>query len=324
MANKNLSQLPENTDPQDTDWLLLASGDSPTVFQKAAVGNLPGSASAGGSIKFALPINENYVLTSSGYYFTDAIASDIEIDCSNLEIGDHIYWVNESTKSVFFSGLNSIDYAYFPSNKTIKIKSGNLLEFFLKDESKNTKKLLGNYDISWNLGYLPPFQTFSFSSYSNYDDIFNAIGNLNNQTYINPLISGRIGGTSSQIATGYNLEKAFDHQTSESRWNNASNAENWIIIDFKNYEAKINKIVIYGTAWVTAGLNNRIIYFYGSHNGEEWNLITSWTQSAGVSQSISPNFDGLNFYRYFKWYVPSSGWIQIEEFKWYGDLIGLI
>jgi hypothetical protein len=65
MVNKNLSQLPENTDPQATDWLLLASGDSPTVFQKVAVGNLPGSSGGGGSIKFALPINENYTLTLS-------------------------------------------------------------------------------------------------------------------------------------------------------------------------------------------------------------------------------------------------------------------
>ena len=152
MANRNVSQLPENTDPQDSDWLLGASGNSPSVLQKINVGNLPGS-SAGGSIKFALPINENYTLTSSGYYFTDAIASasDIEINCSNLGIGDHIYWQNLSTKNVFFSGLNSIDSVSIPSTKGARVLSGNYLEFFAKDSSKNAKSMAGSYTIN----YLP-------------------------------------------------------------------------------------------------------------------------------------------------------------------------
>ena len=89
MANRNVSQLPENTDPQESDWLLGASGNSPSVLQKMAVGNIKPANESGGSIKFSLPINENYTLTSSGYYFTDNIASDIEIDCSNLGIGEH-------------------------------------------------------------------------------------------------------------------------------------------------------------------------------------------------------------------------------------------
>mgnify|MGYP007006639396 FL=1 len=122
MANRKVSQIPENTDPQDSDWLLGASGNSPSVLQKIAVGNLPGSApSAGGSIKFALPINENYTLTSSGYYFTDAIAADIEIDCSGLGIGEHIYWLNLSTKSVVFSGLNSVDSVSIPANQGVRL-----------------------------------------------------------------------------------------------------------------------------------------------------------------------------------------------------------
>lgn len=154
MANRNVSQLPENTDPQDTDWLLGASGNSPSVLQKIAVGNLPGS-SAGGSIKFALPINENYVLTSSGYYFTDNTASDIEINCSNLGIGENIYWQNLSTKSVVFSGLNSIDSVSIPVNQGVKISSSNFIQFFLKDENKNIKKIEGNHLIDWIPGFAP-------------------------------------------------------------------------------------------------------------------------------------------------------------------------
>lgn len=38
MSNKNLSQLPTNATPQETDWLLGASGVSPAVFQKIPVG----------------------------------------------------------------------------------------------------------------------------------------------------------------------------------------------------------------------------------------------------------------------------------------------
>lgn len=158
MANRNVSQLPENTDPQDTDWLLSASGDSPTVLQKIAVGNLPGSAPSvgGGSIKFALPINENYVLTSSGYYFTDAIAADIEIDCSNLEIGTHIFWINLSSKNLVFSGLNSIDNIVIPTNKGLRISSQNSINFFLKDANKNINKISGNYFIDWIPQFAPP------------------------------------------------------------------------------------------------------------------------------------------------------------------------
>lgn len=35
---RNLTDLPLNDDPQDTDWLLGASGISPAVFQKIPVG----------------------------------------------------------------------------------------------------------------------------------------------------------------------------------------------------------------------------------------------------------------------------------------------
>lgn len=44
MANRNLSELPLNDNPQETDWLLGASGASPAVFQKIPVGaiQIPG------------------------------------------------------------------------------------------------------------------------------------------------------------------------------------------------------------------------------------------------------------------------------------------
>jgi hypothetical protein len=149
MANRNLSQLPENTDPQVSDWLLGASGNSPSVLQKMAVGNIKSASSgSGGSIKFALPINENHTLARSGYYFTDAIAANIEIDCSSLEIGDHILWVNLSNKNLLFKGLNSINSTVIPDNKGIIVFPSKYIEFFFYDDNKNIKNINGDYLIN--------------------------------------------------------------------------------------------------------------------------------------------------------------------------------
>jgi hypothetical protein len=115
MTNKNVSQLPTNSTPQDSDWLLGASGDSPSVFQKIPVGSLIPTTQNSGSIKFSLPVNQNTALTSSGYYFTDNIAANIGIDCSGLGIGEHISWLNLSTKAVVFYGLSTVNGVTIPA-----------------------------------------------------------------------------------------------------------------------------------------------------------------------------------------------------------------
>ena len=283
------------------------------------------NSSGGASLEFAGPVNASQSLNTSGYYFSDNLTDNIGIDCSGLGLGGYVNWVNLSTKAIVFYGLATVNGTTIPAIKGVRIEANTAIEFFLKDANFNARVLSGSYAIDWIPGYIPPFYTFTYGSYSYTDnDIFQAIGTLNgSQAFTNPLTAGRITGSSSAIQSGYPLTLAFDRTGGESRWNNANNAENWIIIDFKTYTCKITKIVIVGTNWPTGGLNGRTIYFYGSDDGTNWTQITTWTQSAGASQSISPDFTTPQFYRYFKWYVPSGSWIQIEDFKWYGEIIGL-
>lgn len=154
MANKNLSQLPTNATPQETDWLLGASGVSPAVFQKIPVGAIQ-SGGSGGSIKFSLPVNQNTALTSSGYYFTDNIAGNIGIDCSQLGIGDHISWVNLSTKAIVFYGLATVNGTTIPANKGVRIETNTSIEFFLKDGNFNARVLAGSHTLYWIPGQEP-------------------------------------------------------------------------------------------------------------------------------------------------------------------------
>ena len=87
MANRNVSQLPENTDPQDTDWLLGASGNSPSVLQKMAVGN----------IKLDIPL----IPTKTSELENDS--NFVEIDLTGIQNGQSFKWDSNLQKIVFFS-----------------------------------------------------------------------------------------------------------------------------------------------------------------------------------------------------------------------------
>ena len=329
MANRNVSQLPENTAPQESDWLLGASGNSPSVLQKMAVGNLPGStAIAGGSIKFSLPINENYTLTSSGYYFTDAIASDIEIDCSNLGIGEHIYWLNLSTKAIVFSGLNSIDSVSIPANKGVKISSSNFIQFFLKDENKNIKKIEGNHLIHWIPGQSPPFLTFSYASPGDTNGIIYYLGATKySSNFLNPDLRGEITALASstigapRVARGAFTRTNDGSGSTEGAWHSASGSNHWISIQFNNSQAaRINRFELWASA--QHGLGS----FVGSNcqfqawNGTTWiNLLTFST--GNPVRYISNIFINENFYSLYRIFIPSLQYAIIGDIEFYGDLI---
>ena len=176
MTNKNVSQLPTNSDPQDSDWLLGASGDSPSIFQKIPVGSLTPATQNSGSIKFSLPVNQNTALTSSGYYFTDNITANIGIDCSGLGIGEHISWLNLSTKFIVFYGLSTVNGVTIPTNKGVKINADNSIDFFLLDVSHNIKIISGSYSIYWVPGQEPPSIDLTYSSNNDTNDLFYYLG----------------------------------------------------------------------------------------------------------------------------------------------------
>ena len=78
MANRNVSQLPENTAPQDSDWLLGASGNSPSVLQK-------------------IPVN----------------AIIFPLDLTQAEDGKSIKWSDDLQTFVFFSPSSSSSSSSF-------------------------------------------------------------------------------------------------------------------------------------------------------------------------------------------------------------------
>ena len=187
MTNKNVSQLPTNSTPQDSDWLLGASGDSPSVFQKIPVGSLIPSTKNSGSIKFSLPINQNTALTSSGYYFTNNIAANIGIDCSGLGIGEHISWLNLSTQVVVFYGLSTVNGVTIPANQGVRINPADSIDFFLLDANHNIKIISGSYVIHWIPGQEPPSENLTYSFNNDTNDLFYYLGTAKRTlAWVNP------------------------------------------------------------------------------------------------------------------------------------------
>ena len=333
MANRNVSQLPENTDPQDTDWILGASGNSPSVFQKIAVGNIkPANTGSGGSIKFSLPINENYTLTSSGYYFTYAIAADIEIDCSNLGIGDHIYWQNLSTKSIVFSGLNSIDSISIPANKGIKITSTNFIELFLKDTNKNIKKLQGNHTIYWRPGQAPPFLTFNYSSPGDTNGIIYYLGATKySSSFVNPNLRGEItANASSTIGSPRIARGAFTRSNdgvggTETCWHSTSGSNHWLEIQFNNSQsARINRFELWGSNFhdLSSYVGNNCLF--QAWDEVSWiNLITFNASGGGSARFNSGIFSNDHFYSRYRVFIPNPQYTVIGDLEFYGDFINV-
>jgi hypothetical protein len=88
MVNRNISQLPENTDPQESDWLVGASGNSPSVLQKIAVGN----------ITPIVPTKTSELENDSNF---------VQIDLAGIQDGQSFKWDENLQKIVFFSPSSS-------------------------------------------------------------------------------------------------------------------------------------------------------------------------------------------------------------------------
>ena len=161
---RNLTDLPLNDDPQDTDWLLGASGISPAVFQKIPVGLVKAPSGGGGGSIF-VPINTPTTLTEGGLFFTDTLAENLGIDCSELPLGSRITWVNLSTKSVILYGFSTANGTIIPTNKGIRLGAGNTLDLFVKNGMGWVQILSGLYSFTWIPGLEPPgfiFWRFEF------------------------------------------------------------------------------------------------------------------------------------------------------------------
>ncbi len=94
MPNRNVNQLPENTDPQDTDWILGASGNSPSVLQKIAVGNLKPDVD--------IPTKVSELENDAKY---------LPLDLTGIENGQSVKWDSTLQKFVFFSPSPKIEAA---------------------------------------------------------------------------------------------------------------------------------------------------------------------------------------------------------------------
>ena len=186
MTNKNVSQLPTNSDPQDSDWLLGASGNSPSVFQKIPVGAIVPAQSSGGSVNFT-QVNSPVTITQSGYYFTDLLSKNLLVTFTNPPLGTYIKWFNDSTNKVVLSGFTSLDETAIPTNQGIAIAPGNYMEFYVNNGNKNVKTLSGTYFIYWIPGQEPPFIDLTYSSNNDTNDLFYYLGtNKRTDAWANP------------------------------------------------------------------------------------------------------------------------------------------
>lgn len=306
MTNKNVSQLPINSDPQDSDWLLGASGNSPSVFQKIPVGSLTPATQNSGSIKFSLPVNQNTALTSSGYYFTDNIAANIEIDCIGLGIGEHINWQNLSTKAVVFYGLSTVNGVTIPANKGVKINTNNSIDFFLLDASHNIKIISGTYTIDWIPSLAPPTLTFTYSSNGDTNDIFYYLGATKyNQSFQNPHNRGDITvSASSFIDTrtpwGITSRSNGSNGPAYQAWHSNYESNSWVKILFNNdKKAKINRLSIWAADAHTLSSS---LKFEGSLDGINWGsvLVSSPSSISNNTWWTSSVFTNDNFYGYYR------------------------
>lgn len=325
MTNKNVSQLPINSDPQDSDWLLGASGNSPSVFQKIPVGSLIPTTQNSGSIKFSLPVNQNTALTNSGYYFTDNIAANIGIDCSGLGIGEHINWQNLSTKSIIFYGLSSIDGVTIPANKGIKVETGNSIDFFLLDANHNIKKIAGVYSLDWVPGYTPPYLTFTYASNGDSNDFGYYLGATKyNSSYQNIYNRGEVAvSASSYIDIRYPwgiYSRTNDGSGATTGvWHSGGNDTPWNKTQFLNNKtARINRISL----WASNYHDTQPFYFQASNNNTDWTNLISTPAINPNSWWTSSIFSNDTFYTYYRFLgIGSPTYYIIGDVRYYGDLI---
>jgi hypothetical protein len=327
MTNKNLSQLPTNSTPQDSDWLLGASGDSPSVFQKIPVGALIPSTQNSGSIKFSLPVNQNTALTSSGYYFTNNIAANIGIDCSGLGIGEHISWVNLSTQAVVFYGLSTVNGVTIPANQGVRINPADSIDFFLLDANHNIKIISGSYVIHWIPGQEPPTLIFTYSFPGDNNGLFYYLGSTKyNSIFQNPVNRGEINVSANSYIDVRLPSKAFDRLNNGNVgeiWHSNYLGAGWIVVQLTN--DKIFRLTSF-ELWASSGhgLNTYMgsnCLMQGSNNGSNWTTLLTFFPNVGsgnrwYSGSI-PNFE---FYSYYRIYSPKDSYHVIGDIEFYGEL----
>lgn len=289
-------------------------------------GYIQSSGGSSGSIKFSLPVNQNMALTSSGYYFTDNIAGNIGIDCSQLGIGDHISWVNLSTKAVVFYGLATVNGTTIPANKGVRIEANTSIEFFLKDANFNARVLAGSYTVNWIPGQEPPFLSFVYVSDGDTNDIIHYFGtNSYLESYINPVTRGSIGSSVSSNLSGYpdGHIKLYDKSSLLSNaWVSEQLSEAQThTIDFLTRQARITRFSLKGTDYHSPSQNGPNCLLQASNDNTNWINIHTFSATGSVnSWWTSPQFTNEGFYRYYRFYLPNYTYRVIGELAYYGDL----
>jgi hypothetical protein len=318
MANKNVSQLPTNSDPQDSDWILWASGDSPSVFQKIPVGSLIPTTQNSGSIKFSLPVNQNTALTSSGYYFTDNIAANIGIDCSGLGIGEHISWLNLSTKAVVFYGLSTVNGITIPANKGVKIDANNSIDFFLLDTNHNIKVITGSYTINWLPGYVPPGIICTYVSDNDTNDILYYLGtNAATENFINPHTRGFITASESSNYAGFIAAQATNRVNIDYFHSNYEANPNFTIKFNGSRTAMVNRISMLPRQ---GGWSFNPFSVLASEDGTNWITLATGLSTQNDSSWYSPLISNTSFYSFYKFTRNTTNYSDCAEIRLYGIL----
>ena len=215
-----------------------------------------------------------------------------------------------------------------PANKGVKISSSNFIQFFLKDENKNIKKIEGNHLIHWIPGQSPPFLTFSYASPGDTNGIIYYLGATKySSNFLNPDLRGEITALASstigapRVARGAFTRTNDGSGSTEGAWHSASGSNHWISIQFNNSQAaRINRFELWASA--QHGLGS----FVGSNcqfqawNGTTWiNLLTFST--GNPVRYISNIFINENFYSLYRIFIPSLQYAIIGDIEFYGDLI---
>ena len=278
-------------------------------------------------IKFSLPINQNNSLESSGYYFTDNIASNIEINCSSLTTGEHIFWHNISSKNIVFYGITSVNGVSVPTNKGIKVSSGNLLDFYFIDNNHNIRTLSGNYNIDWIPSLAPPTLSFTYSSNGDTNDIIYYLGATKySQSFQNPHNRGDITVTaSSYIDTrtpwGITSRNNGSNGPAYQAWHSNYESNSWVKIQFNNdKKARINRLSIWTAASHTL---DQSLKFEGSLDGSNWGsvLVSSPSPISNNTWWTSSIFTNDNFYSYYRLRSErASTYTVVGDIQCYGEI----
>jgi hypothetical protein len=287
--------------------------------------NIGGETGAGGSLEYVL-VNASRTLTASGFYFTADISANILASVSSPPRGFYVKWLNRDTdKKVFLGGFSSINGTTIPTNQGIAIAPNSNLEFFTEDSSGSVRTLSGNFSIYYLPGNEPPTVTFTRQSAGDTNGVFYYLGTAGLTTgFTNPATTGAITATTNTALDVRTAVKCFDRDNNGNStiWHSNDVAGAWCQVEFKNNQSfRVTGFELWSSdqhSLDSLGSNAKL---QASLDGSTWTDIVTFSATAGGNvRYFNNSFTNNDFYTYYRFYCPNSGYHIIGDIEFYGLL----